>query len=421
VTATATVQAFAPAQEPATAGSFERRCWHIIGDENHAVAFELRARSAPPGAGPCGTAVLLGRQFGWEDNARLLDGIAAACRDGGRLALVHLGAGGASLLRVAATENPGLDVVSVELSPQPSPRAVRVATTVANSCPARVLELQIDDQGRITRTVWQPVELPPPATGPSAAPASVLITGGLGGLGVRAAHMLARTVGLHPLIVDHARLDSLGAGVARHLAYLHNSPTGCTVLDVDLTDHSATMAALSDLDTPPVSAVVHCAGVLLGGPLSAFAALDLAAAQRVKVDGLRNVLDAVDTNRLRHLVTFGSVTAEQPHRSMACYALANELLRRATFDAARALPCCATVAAEWSLWSGAGMAYRAGAIPQARRMGMTPVSLRAGMSALACLLGWPPGPQAATALVLSGSPAEQLPRIHHRDTAGAVA
>jgi hypothetical protein len=87
---------------------------------------------------------------------------------------------------------------------------------------------------------------------------------------------------------------------------------------------------------------------------------------------------------------------------MASYALANELLRRATMRAARELPDCATVAAEWSLWSGAGMAHQAAATGQARRMGMTPVSLRDGMAALLRLLAWPPGPTRATPLLLLG-------------------
>lgn len=406
-----TVEAFAPVRQPTPAARFERRCWHVIGDDTQSVAVELRARSAPPGTSRCGTAVLLGSEFGWEDNARILDGIASARRDGGRLALLHLGAGGASLLRVAASENPDLDVVSIELPPNPSPRAVRVAVTLANCCPAPTSEVQIDEQGVITRTTWQPVELPALARCRVGAPASVLITGGLGGLGVRAAHVLARTSGLHPVLVDHARSDELDAASAGHLARLERLATGCTVLEVDLTDRSATVTTLSGLNAPPVSAVVHCAGVLLGGPLGGFTSFDLIAAQRVKVEGLRNVLDALNTSRLRQLITFGSITAEQPHRSMGCYALANELLRRATLRAACELPDCATVAAEWSLWSGAGMAHRQGAIPQARRMSITPVNLRAGMNALVRLLGWPAGPDAATALVLSGSTGIATP--HH--------
>jgi hypothetical protein len=213
----------------------------------------------PPTAGkvaePLATAVLLGTEFHWQDNALLLDGIAAGLREGGRLALLHLGAGGASLLRVASKENPDLDTLSIQLPNTPSARAIQVAVT-------------------------------------------------------------------------------------------------------------------------------------------------LAAVQAVKVHGLRNVLAALNPERLRHLIAFGSITAENPHPNMGGYALANELLWRTTLQAARSLPGCGTVAAEWSLWSGAGMAHQSGAVPQARRMGLPPISLRSGMVALVRLMSWPVGPAHAARLLL---------------------
>jgi NAD(P)-dependent dehydrogenase (short-subunit alcohol dehydrogenase family) len=404
------VNAFAPVPQRESAPRFVRRCWHIIGRDTHPVTGELRARSAAPhvcAEDRSGTAVLLGTEFGWEDNARLLDGIAAARRDGGRLVLVHLGAGGGSLLKTAATEDPRLEVLSIELSGTPPAKATRVAATLANSEADRCNDLQVDDAGQITRIMWQPVELPgiPPALtweSNGSPPGSVIVTGGLGGLGLRAAHVLARVYGLHPVLLDVATPASLAAASAAHLARLRASRTGVTVLDVDITDRGRTVAAVSAVDAPPIRAVVHCAGLLRSGPLSGVSTCRLVAAQQAKVSGLHNVLAALDPGALRHLITFGSIIAEEPHPSMGSYALANELLRRATLKTARNLPHCATVAAQWSLWSGAGMAHRAGAVPQARGLGLAPVSLRAGMTALVRLFGWPAGPVTAASLLLYG-------------------
>lgn len=406
-----TVTAFAPVPRPVPIGRFRRRCWHIVGDGAHPVARELRARSAPPCAGPGehrpGTAVLLGTDFGWEDNARLLDGIAAARRDGGRLALVHLGAGGASLLRVAAVEDPRLEVVSVELPAGAPPRALRVAVSLVSAEPAAGAELRVDASGRVTRTAWQPVVLPAAGEGGDRTPSSVLVTGGLGGLGLRAAAVALRTRNLHPVLLDNTRQDALGADQVTYLRRLRSS--GATVLDVDITDPRRTAHALTTVDAPPIRVVLHCAGVLHGGPLSDVTSGTLVTTQMAKVDGLRNVLAGLDLDRLDNLVTFGSITAEEPHRSLGCYALANELLRRATLRAAPDLPRCATVAAQWSLWSGAGMAARMAAPAQARRMGMTPVSLRAGMITLLRLLAWRRGPEAATSLLLHGHRCGSVP------------
>ncbi|NIJ13046.1 NAD(P)-dependent dehydrogenase (short-subunit alcohol dehydrogenase family) [Saccharomonospora amisosensis] len=401
------ITVLAAVRQPVPTGRFVRRCWQLLGHPGHPAASEFASRSAPPRltpegepAGTTGTAVLLGGEFGWTDNAHLLNGIAAARRDGGRLALVHLGAGGASLLRSAAVENPRLDVRSIELCRNPSARAVRIAVTLAGAERDGNDEFQIDNTGRITRTQWQPVRLPDPV--PPRVPGSVLVTGGLGGLGLRAASVLAHRTGLHPVLVDRLAPTELAGPAARHLTRLRSSRTGVTVLQLDLTDRQRSVDTLGGTlgILPPVRAVLHCAGVLYGGPVEGCTSHQLLAAQRVKVAGLRNLLAAVPSADLRSLITFGSITAEHAHRSLGCYALANELLRRTTLEQAAQLPGCATVAAQWSLWSGAGMASGAGAVSQARRMGMVPVSLRAGMATLPRLLSWPEG--AATALLLHG-------------------
>jgi NAD(P)-dependent dehydrogenase (short-subunit alcohol dehydrogenase family) len=389
-------------------GAFQRRRWHVIGSEFHPVAEQLRARSAavhrPVGGGvaePLATAVLLGAEFRWQDNALLLDGIAASLREGGRLALIHLGAGGSSLLRVAGKENPALDTVSIQLHNPPSARAIRVAVTLANAMSVGAGELNVDNSGVITRTAWEPVPLPEPLSRDHRqGDCSVLVTGGLGGLGLRAAMVLSQRCGLHPVLVDTLTPEELPADAARHLERLRSARNGVTVLNADVTDEHAIASALSAVNEPPITAVVHCAGLLHAGPVTRCASDQLAAMQAVKVHGLRNVLATLNSDRLRHLIAFGSITAEDPHHNMGGYALANELLWRTTLQAARSLPGCATVAAQWSLWSGAGMAHQAGAVPQARSMGMTPISLRSGMVALVRLMSWPVGPTNAARLLL---------------------
>lgn len=413
----AAVAAFAPVSEPVAIGPQQRCRWHVIGSDLHPVSAELRARSARPrplsatvAPEPAATAVLLGSTFRWQDNALLLDGIAASRRDGGRLVLVHCGAGGASLLQVAAKEDPQARTLAVELPEQPSSRAVRVAVSLACADPPATGELRVDNDAKVSRTAWKRVSLPAPRAprDTPVRPGSVLVSGGLGGLGIRAAGVLASTLGLHPVLLDSVVPAQVPSDVVNHLRRLRAGPAGVTVVRADVTDGNQLAdvlgAVLAEGRRPPITAVVHCAGLLQAGPIAGFSSHDLAVAQQVKVDGLGNVLACLKPERLRHLVTFGSVTAQAPHRSMASYALANELLRRATMRAAQDLPNCATVAAEWSLWSGAGMAHQAAATGQARRMGMTPVSLRDGMATLLRLLSWPPGPTRATALLLLGEP-----------------
>ncbi|WP_341720559.1 SDR family NAD(P)-dependent oxidoreductase [Micromonospora sp. FIMYZ51] len=370
--------------------------WTVIGPAGHPAAAALHATS--DSAAPAATAVLLGRRFRPADNARLLTAVTRAGSHGGRLALLHLGAGGGSLLRAAAVEDPRLSVVVVELTGRGSPAAVRAAVAAAAGDPLDA-ELHVDDHGRFTSTAWRTCALP--AEEVESHPGSVLVTGGLGGLGLRAAAVLACRRGLHPILVDTADPGELGPAARRHLTRL--AVGGVTLVRADVTDGPRLRRALDGVTAAVPTVLVHCAGLLRGGPVAAMTPSTLHTLQRVKSDGLRNVIEALPQPALRQVVVYGSITAERPHRSLGAYALANELLRRTAERHAADLPRAAVVVAEWSLWSGAGMAHGTpGAVAAARRMGMAPVPVGPGTAALDALLRLPATPGTTTRLLLTG-------------------
>ncbi|GAA2717398.1 MULTISPECIES: KR domain-containing protein [Streptomyces] len=350
-------------------------------------------------------AVVLGAGHRPRDNALLLEGVArAAATPGRRLVLVHRGAGGASLLRAAALEAPGLRVTALEQAgPLTAERVARLVRAAGDGA-----EVHVAQDGTATRTVWRPAALPAAAPGPAGG--TVLITGGLGGLGLRAAGVLAARAGWRPVLLDVTAPGQLDAASARLLARLRAAVPRTRVLTADVTDPKAVAAALWRLGAP-VHAVVHCAGLVDGGPVAGMHPADLARLQAAKTGGLHAVLDALDVTALRQVVVFGSITARVPHRQMGGYALANELLRRQALRRAAVLPHCATVVAEWSVWSGAGQAHAMGAVPQARRMGMAPVPLGPGMAALLRLVAWPPGPGRGVSLVLTGEGDRTFPPL----------
>jgi NAD(P)-dependent dehydrogenase (short-subunit alcohol dehydrogenase family) len=391
-----TVHAYAPhpVAVPWSVVPPRRHSWRVLGDPGHPVAAALRG---DPGAAATATAVLLGARFAPADNARLLEGIADATRHGRRLVLVHAGAGGGALLR--STMARGVrSRLTVQMPPNAGPAAVRSALRLVTSDVTGDVEVR-DDGGRY-RTSWRSSVLPAAWSRPPA-PGVAVVTGGLGGLGLRVAAVLSHRYGLHPILIDGRPWRTLPTRAAALLSRLVHAPAGATVRTADLTDPAAVVAALSD---PPgrIVAVLHCAGAL--GPPGDCGPDDLAAVQAVKVAGLRNVLAALDPAPVRHLVTFGSVLAEEPAHNLGCYALANELLRRATTRAAATVPHATTVTAEWSVWAGAGMAHELGVVPQARRAGITPVALRPGLRTLTRLLALPPGPHHAHVLLLKGAP-----------------
>ncbi|MEV0083532.1 KR domain-containing protein [Saccharopolyspora sp. NPDC050642] len=351
----------------------EARQWFVIGRGPAPLRAVLDASAGP---GPVIPVVVLGDRFGPDDNEFLLRGLAVARAGSGRIVLVHTGSGGGSLLNCAVAEDGRLSAIEIELSGGATPPAVEAAIAFAGHHADGYRHVEIDGNGNAWRTGWSDVDIP--RVDPARLHGEVLITGGLGGLGIRVAGMLRARTGIRPVLLDDLGRGEISGDVRAALARLKSSG-GTTVIDADVTDRAQVAAALA---ARQVTGIVHCAGDVRGGFTAEATASRLAALQAPKVAGLRNVLAAVDRGALRRLITFGSITARSPHPNMGAYALANELLRRSTIAAADGLPDCGCTAVEWSLFSGAGQAHRMGAVRQARSMGMPPVPLRAGMEVL---------------------------------------
>ncbi|WP_262391273.1 SDR family NAD(P)-dependent oxidoreductase [Nocardiopsis sp. CNR-923] len=179
--------------------------------------------------------------------------------------------------------------------------------------------------------------------------------------------------------------------------------------DVTRPDEVAAAVRHAAGDLGPVTAVLHGAGRNEPTPLHALTAERTRATLAPKVEGLRAVLSAVDPDRLRLLVTFGSVIGRAGLRGEAHYATANDRMSALTADHARRHPRTRTLAVEWSVWSGAGMGERMGVVEALSREGVTPVSVDEGLAILRALLA---DPDAGPVVVVSGrtGPLPTLPR-----------
>ncbi|MFY9622473.1 MAG: type I polyketide synthase [Pyrinomonadaceae bacterium] len=109
----------------------------------------------------------------------------------------------------------------------------------------------------------------------------------------------------------------------------------------------------------------------------------------VKVQGARNLLAAVDPEKLRLLVTFGSIIARTGLPGESDYGLANEWLTSLTEAWKRDHPSCHCLAIEWSIWSGKGMGERLGRADRLTHHGITPIPPAEGVAMLLNLLRQP--------------------------------
>ena len=349
--------------------------WRVTGSSRHPLARYLHAMPRQPG-GPAGEVVVLGGAWSRDAAVTLLS---AAGRRTRWVTLVHTGAGGGSLLRGFAAQRPGLSVRAIEI-PEPTTTAVRTAACLLGGPPHAEGDLVVHGAGAITATGWRPVALP--ARTPRFAGMTVLVTGGLGDLGVRTAAMLAR-LGAVPVLADVRAPEGAPDDVRRYLEVIRRLAPDTRTVRLDLRDPALVAALLAGLRP---QAIVHCAGRIAGGAARDLGADDVQALVAAKVDTLRHVVRVTGHDGLRAVLAFGSVTARGAHPGLYGYALANELLRREVARLAAARPLTRWCTAEWSLWSGAGMArHVARAAP--RRLGMVPVPVLAGTLAAARLVG----------------------------------
>jgi NAD(P)-dependent dehydrogenase (short-subunit alcohol dehydrogenase family) len=198
-------------------------------------------------------------------------------------------------------------------------------------------------------------------------------------------------------------------------------------LSVDVTDARAVADALASVrrDWGPIVGLVHGAGVLADKRIAELGDQAFEHVFATKIDGLRALLDATQSDALRVLCLFSSVSARCGNNGQAAYAMANELLNKVAQAAARARPQTRVRALDWGPWEG-GMVS-----PQLRehfaRLGVPMIPLEVGAKMFAAevagaadpdpthvelVLGGEPRPEA---LLVKGSEARTLELEVHLD------
>ncbi len=299
-------------------------------------------------------------------------------KDGERLVIVQSAPCGSGFARTLHIERPHVAVRIVNVDELDLDSIAAEAEATGDFCEATYRDgIRYEPRVRalpVTRGPWPGLsgssdDVRATGNGSRATPAltpadTLLVTGGGKGIGFETALAFARETGTKLILLGRSKDDDeLRANFAR--------------LDAAKVRYEYVVA---DVTKPlpqkfdGVTAILHAAGTNFPALLDVMDAAAFRKATTPKLDGLQNILDAVDQDALQLLVTFGSVIARTGMRGEAHYAFANEWLARRTEEFGEAHPSCRAICIEYSVWSGMGMGERLGTVDMLRRQGITPIA-----------------------------------------------
>jgi len=306
--------------------------------------------------------------------------------------IVFVGAGAAALARSLYLEHPNVKVTVVD-APADHPQAAEWIAGEANAA-SRFTEVHYDHAGirrepRL-KLLWPEQNDSAVQLGPSDV---LLVTGGGKGIAAECALELARASQCCLALLGRS-LPERDPELKTNLDRFTASGIRFRYFPADVTDAAATREAIHAIESTlgSVTAVLHGAGVNSPRHIEELTAADLSQTLAPKVAGLRNILAAVDPEKLHLLITFGSVIARTGLHGEAHYGLANQWLAEIVEHVHHDHPRCRALNLDWSVWAGAGMGQRLGVLDSLARQGITPLPLDEAINSLKEILTWKQAP-----------------------------
>ncbi|PPK68490.1 type I polyketide synthase [Actinokineospora auranticolor] len=265
----------------------------------------------------------------------------------------------------------------VDLPTDPSDGAWARAAAVITGGAVGEREIAVRASGSFGRRLVPHRDTGETRTGPDLTGATVLVTGGTGALGRRAADWLAghgvARVALLGRGADTAELDPLRARLAERGATLETH-----VCDVADRGRLAEVVATLRASGPPLRGVLHAAGVVANGLVVDLAWEEFVDVVRAKVIGGWNLHDLAGEVDL--FVCFSSIAGVWGSGAQAAYAAGNAFLDGlACYRAGLGLPATSVA---WGPWEGGGMVAGAELVQELHRRGLARIAPGVAFAAL---------------------------------------
>jgi enediyne polyketide synthase len=381
--------------------------WQLFAPEGHPLAERLQVALSEAGIGD---GVLLCLPESGEEHVELFlkaGKVAVGAPAGTRFVVVQNKFGASGLARTAFLEATGVPTTIValpDLAPSSAAEVDEAIKRVVTDTAATTTfsEVRYTPEGKRTAPVLR--VLTPPAVPSTDTPLDstdvMLVTGGGKGITAECALAMAQDSGAKLALLgraDPASDEELSTNLARMAAagvtYQYESA------DVTNPQQIAEAVARFQANLGPVTAVLHGAGRNEPTGLPNLTEETFHQTLAPKIAGLRAVFDAVDEDKIKLLITFGSIIGRAGLRGEAHYSTANDWMSEMTADFLAKHPNARALAMEWSVWSGAGMGEKLGVVEQLVRDGITPISLENGLAVMRQTLA---DPKAGPIVMISG-------------------
>ena len=161
----------------------------------------------------------------------------------------------------------------------------------------------------------------------------------------------------------------------------HIRQTGSNVeyLSVDITQKALLEAQLAEplQKHGQVTGIIHGAGVLADRRIEHKSETDFETVIAPKIDGLKNLLAIAPIESLDFLVLFSSIVSVFGNIGQTDYAIANEILNKAAYQAKRDNPQCRVISINWGPWDSGMVTTELKQAFAARHMALIPSDLGA--------------------------------------------
>jgi enediyne polyketide synthase len=321
----------------------------------------------------------------------------------GEIVFVQHGGSAGALARSLFLEHPEIIVTVVDV-PEASLQTAELVANEALSA-SGFTEAVYDAHGirhepRL-KVVWPERNDSASALGPEDL---LLVSGGGKGITAECALTLARSSGCRLALLgrsDPATDDELRS----NLQHFRSANVLFEYFSADLSDEKAVLDVIQRIrsEMGEVTAVLHGAGVNNPKQLEEITERDFHATLDIKVIALRNMLRALDNDKLHLLLTFGSIIGRTGLQGETHYGLANEWLRVEVEEWKRQHPACRCLNLEWSVWAGVGMGQRLGVLESLQQQGIVPLALDQALNYLPELLTWNTAPVSCIVTARTGN------------------